>query len=74
MCWPPRSPDLTVTATLKVRVFHTLPATREELKRKVREEIAAISQQDKESAMSSLLSRLNKCIAFEEVTRETLLQ
>jgi hypothetical protein len=26
------------------------------------------------SAMSSLLSRLNKCIAFEEVTRETLLQ
>lgn len=47
MCWPPRSPDLTITATLKVRVFQTLSATREELKRKVREEIAAISQQDK---------------------------
>ena len=43
MYWPPRPPGLTVTATLKVRVFHTLSATREELKGKVREEIATIS-------------------------------
>jgi hypothetical protein len=49
--WPPWSPDLTASDTLKVYVLQTHPARFEELKARIREETAAVSQEGIQKAM-----------------------
>jgi hypothetical protein len=49
--WPLRSPDLTASDTLKVYVLQARPARLEELKSRIREETAAISQEGPQKAV-----------------------
>lgn len=65
--WPPRSPDLTVCdfflwGHLKSKVYRSRPATTEELKTKIREEIANIPVEMFRRVMQNVPKRLQECL------------
>ena len=65
--WPPRSPDLNICdfflwGYLKEKVFSSRPHTLEELKLRIREEIAAIPLEMCLRAAENFRHRLQQCI------------
>lgn len=68
--WPARSPDLSICdfflwGYLKEKVFKHRPHTLEELKTRIREEIATIPVDMCQKAVESFRNRLHQCIAAE---------
>ena len=66
--WPPRSPDLSICdfflwGYLKEKVFRSRPHNLEELKMRIREEIAAIPLEMCRRAAENFRHRLQQCIA-----------
>lgn len=64
--WPPRSPDLSpmdffLWGYLKSKVFNTNPASLEELKERISEEMQNISQNTYKAVIENFCSRLQQC-------------
>lgn len=65
--WPPRSPDLTACdfflwGYLKSKVYHSRPATTEELKAKIQEAITEIPLEMLRRTMQNFTKRLQECL------------
>jgi len=66
--WPPRSPDMTVPdfflwGYLKSRVYQTRPQDLEDLKARIRQEIAAITPEMLIKVFKNFVQRLNNCVS-----------
>lgn len=68
--WPPRSPDMSAPdfflwGYLKARVYTTRPRDLEDLKTRIRQEIAAISPEMLKKVFENFVTRLNDCVSVE---------